>query len=117
MANLRKRATLKNVEYLKICFNTTANEIADQGMEQFYVRIINPIGETLAVEDLGSGITTNNRTGEEIRYTKVKELDYSNEEMSACFHWQPNTPFTKGTYDIEVYNKGYLAGAGSVTLK
>lgn len=113
----KKKSYAKNVEYLKICFDATANEITDAGMEQFYVRIINPIGETLAVEDLGSGITTNTKTGEEIRFTKVKELDYNNEEMSACFHWQPNAPFSKGTYDIEVYNKGYLSGNGSVTLK
>ena len=33
----KKKSYAKNVEYLKICFNTTANEITDQGMEQFYV--------------------------------------------------------------------------------
>ena len=70
----KKKSYAKNVEYLKICFDATANEITDAGMEQFYVRIINPIGETLAVEDLGSGITTNTKTGEEIRFTKVKEF-------------------------------------------
>jgi hypothetical protein len=113
----KKKSYAKNVEYLKICFDATANEIADPGMEQFYIRIINPIGETLAVEDLGSGITTNTKTGEEIRFTQVKELDYNNEEMTACFYWQPNTPFAKGTYDVEIYNKGYLAGTGAVTLK
>ncbi len=113
----KKKSYAKNVEYLKICFNATANEIADAGMEQFYIRIINPIGETLAIENLGSGITTNAKTGEQIRFTKVKELDYNNEEMATCFHWQPNTSFSKGNYDIEIYNKGYLAGSGSLTLK
>lgn len=113
----KKKNYANNVDYLKICFTATENEITDAGLEQFYIRIINPVGETLAVEDMGSGITTDSKTGEEIRFTQVKELDYNNEEMQACFHWQPNTPFTKGTYDIEVYNKGYLAGNGSVTLK
>lgn len=113
----KKKSYANNVEYLKVCFTATENEITEAGLEQFYIRIINPLGETLAVEDLGSGITTNTKTGEEIRFTQIKELDYNNEAQEACFHWQPNTPFSKGTYDIEVYNKGYLAGNGSVTLK
>ena len=113
----KKKNYANNVEYLKVCFTATENEITEAGLEQFYIRIINPLGETLAVEDLGSGITTNTKTGEEIRFTQIKELDYNNEAQEACFHWQPNTPFSKGTYDIEVYNKGFLAGSGSVTLK
>ncbi len=113
----KKKSYANNIDFLKICFTATQNEIAEAGVEQFYIRIINPLGETLAVEDLGSGITTNVKTGEEIRFTQVKELDYNNEEMQACFNWQPNTPFAKGSYDVEVYNKGHLAGSGSVTLK
>ncbi len=113
----KKKKYAKNVDYLKVCFNTTQNDVAEAGLEQFFVRVINPIGETLAMEDLGSGITTNTKTGEEIRYTKIKELEYNNDEMVSCFLWEPNSSFTKGTYEIEVYNKGYLAGTGSVTLK
>lgn len=113
----KKKKYAKNVDYLEICFDATKNEVTEHGLEQFFVRIINPLGETLAIEDLGSGITTNTKTGEEIRYTKIKELDYNNEQMRACFLWDPNTSFDKGAYEVEVFNKGYLAGTGSFNLK
>lgn len=113
----KQKKYAKNVDYLKVCFTASQNEVTEVGLEQFFVRIINPIGETLAIDDLGSGITTNTKTGEEIRYTKIKELDYNNEDQQACFHWDPNVPFTKGTYEVEVFNKGYLAGSGTFKLK
>ncbi|MEL6863869.1 MAG: hypothetical protein AAFP19_05595, partial [Bacteroidota bacterium] len=112
-----KKKSAKSVDRLKICFNATSNQVVESGNEQFFVRIINPLGETLAVEDLGSGVMTNAASNEEIRYTQVKELDYGNDEVNACMFWEPNTSFQKGTYEVEIYNKGYLAGKGSFTLK
>lgn len=107
----------KNVDQLKVCFTTTPNKLAGMGKETFLVRVINPLGETMAIEELGSGVFTNTRTGEEVRYTQAKEIDYDQEEVFHCVNWTPNVPFQKGTYDIEVYNEGYLAGAGKCVLK
>ncbi|RMG80460.1 MAG: hypothetical protein D6714_14605, partial [Bacteroidetes bacterium] len=99
------------------CFKTTVNDVAKAGPEQFYIRIINPVGETMAIEELGSGKMINKSTGEEILYTQVKEYDYANDETQLCFNWMPNVPFQKGRYDVEIYNKGHLAGKGSFLLK
>ncbi|HMQ48013.1 MAG TPA: hypothetical protein PKA00_11515 [Saprospiraceae bacterium] len=107
----------KNVEQLQVCFTTTANEVAEQGVEVFHVRIINPLGETMAVEGLGSGVFTNNKTGDQVRYTKAKEVDYDQKTQDLCIVWAPNQPFQEGNYEIEVYNKGYLAGATTLSLK
>lgn len=112
-----KKKYAKNIDMLKVCFKTTVNEVAKAGTEEFYVRIINPIGETMAIEELGSGKIVNKKTGEEIRYTQVKEYDYVNDETDLCFNWEPNAPFQKGNYDVEIYNKGHLAGKGSFNLK
>lgn len=105
------------MDQLKLCFVTTNNEITNAGREQFYVRIINPVGETLAIEELGSGVMTSAATNEAIRYTQIKEYDYNNDETQLCFLWEPNAVFQKGTYDVEIYNKGFLAGTGSFKLK
>lgn len=105
------------VDRLRVCFDATDNAVVEGGLEKFYVRIINPTGETLAVESLGSGVMTSSMTSEEIRYTKVKEIDYNNETTEACMLWEPSTEFQKGEYKIEVYNKGFLAGKGSFELK
>ena len=107
----------KNIDHLKVCFNTTINLVAEPATEQFFVRIINPLGETLAVEELGSGVTTNEMSQEQIRFTQIKEYDYNRDEKTLCMIWQPNLPFQKGNYEVEIYNKGYLSGKGSFQLK
>ncbi len=112
-----KTRSADKTDRIKVCFTTTQNEVTVPGTEKFYVRLINPIGETLAVENLGSGIMTSGASNEEIRYTQIKELDYVNDAMVGCFLWEPNTPFSDGKYTVEVYNKGYLAGTGSLLLK
>jgi len=43
---------------LKVCFTTTSNSVAQAGIEDFYVRAINPLGETMAIENMGSGVLT-----------------------------------------------------------
>lgn len=107
----------KNVDQLQVCFNTTENNVAEVGTEEFLIRIINPLGETLAIEELGSGTFVNNATGEEIRFTQAKELDYNREAGQICTSWSPDQPFSQGEYAVEIYNKGYLAGSGSFQLK
>lgn len=107
----------KNIDHLKVCFNTSVNQVVEPGSEQFFVRLINPLGETLAVEELGSGVLTNSANGEQIRYTQIKEAEYDSDEKTLCMIWQPNVPFSKGQYEVEVYNKGYKSGTGSFSLK
>jgi SMC interacting uncharacterized protein involved in chromosome segregation len=112
------KKSAKKVDQLKVCIRTTENKIAKPGTEVFYIRIINPIGETMAVEELGSGRFINKDTGEELRYTHMKEYDYNQDAADICFNWDPNTGnFGKGKYKVEVYNKGHLAGTGSFDLK
>jgi hypothetical protein len=112
-----KRGSAKNIDQLQICFQTTVNEVARPGREQFFVRLINPVGETMAIEELGSGIMTSNKTNEKIRYTQIKEYDYAQDETQLCLMWEPNVSFQEGEYTVEVYNKGYLAGTGAFKLR
>ncbi|MBK7225911.1 MAG: hypothetical protein WBB17_14500 [Saprospiraceae bacterium] len=107
----------KNTDFLKICFNTAANSNADSGNETFYLRVINPLGETQAIESQGSGIFTNETTGDEVRYSTVVKTDYSNAVKNVCGEWHNAGGFQAGVYQIEVYNKGYLSGTASIKLK
>lgn len=112
-----KKNNAKNVDQLQVCFTTTVNEVSDPGIEEFYVRIINPLGETLAIDELGSGVFTNSATGEQMRYTQIKEVEYDQNKGNYCMTWSPGVGFQEGNYDIEVYNKGFLAGSTSIVLK
>ena len=107
----------KKTDQLKVCFTTVVNELVRPGVEKFFIRILSPQGETLAIDDLGSGVITNSKTGEEVRFTQVAEYDYVNDETQLCFNWKPDVPFQSGEYGVEIYNKGYVAGQGSFSLK
>lgn len=115
---VKEENSAKSIDQIKVCFTTVENEVVKAGSEKFYVRIVNPLGETLAIEDMGSGMLTNKKTGEEVRFTKMEEIDYSNNEAQSCVVWAPtNASFTKGEYQIEVYNKGFQVGTTKLTLK
>ena len=112
-----EKSSARRVNQLKVCFTTLPNEVVKAGTEQFFIRIVNPRGETLAIEDLGTSTLVNRKTGEKVLYTQVKEYDYANKEARLCFVWAPSLAFQPGTYDVEIYNKGYLAGTGAFELK
>ena len=111
-----KRGTAKNIDLLKICFKANENTVADPGNEEFHLRIISPKGETIMVESMGSGVLTNVETGEEVAFTKAKELMYTGTDAMSCLSWQSETEMDNGLYAVEVYNKGYLAGKSTFKL-
>ena len=107
----------KNVDLLNICFETTGNQIVQPGTEEFFVRVINPLGETLAIEEMGSGVLVNALTKEQVRYTKAVDHQYNNDVGEVCVTWDAPAALAKGEYGVQVYNKNYLAGEGKFTLK
>lgn len=112
-----KKKYAKNIDRLEFCFVTSENLVVESGNETFHLRVINPLGETLAVEELGSGVMLDASTNEQIRYTQTGQVEYQNESGQVCMDWSPSTPFDKGLYAVEIYNKGYLAGRGEFNLK
>lgn len=113
----KDRNKADKINRLLICFDMEANEITEEGTEEFYVRIINPQGETLAMENLGSGVMVSSETQQKLRYTSIKEVKYDKQAGQACTAWAPGLSFQEGTYDIEIYNKGFLAGKTTYELK
>lgn len=114
---LRKKRYAKNIHLLKVCYKTTENLVAEKGREEFVVRIITPLGETMYIEDLGSGNFINKTTQEDARYTKTQDIAYEQSAANQCLNWKPDTPFARGNYQVEIYNKGYLAGTGTFRLR
>ncbi len=112
-----QKSYAKNTEKIQICFNTTENDLATLGNEEFLIRVINPIGETMSVEELGSGVFTSTKSKEQIRYTQKTEIAYEANQENVCINWEPNTSFSPGIYQLEIYNKGFLSGTGSFQLK
>lgn len=104
------------IDGLKICFTALDNPIVPKGSERFHVRVISPLGETLS-GGTGSGVLRNPNSGEEVRFTQYRDVDYEKTETNICMNWQPDLSFDPGQYTVEVYNKGFLAGMSTVNLK
>lgn len=113
----RTKSRAKRVDKLNVCFTAEANEIAEAGEETFYITVTDPTGVPLYLETLGSGIATDKRLGEEIRFTTSATVSYSNEPVQVCGAWEPGQNFVKGRYTVDVYNKGYKVGSGAFQLK
>lgn len=104
------------IDGLKICFTALDNPIVAKGNERFHVRVLSPLGETMS-GGTGSGVLRNPNTGEEVRFTQYRDVNYNKEQTNVCMNWQPDISFDPGQYSVEVYNKGFLAGMSTVNLK
>lgn len=114
---LKERSRAKDINLLRVCFITETNMVTGSGQKKFYIRIINPQGETVAYEDRGSGVLTNKLDNSQVRYTTSGEINYKNEDTNACIDWTVGDYMAKGNYKIEMYNNGFQVGKGSFTLK
>lgn len=114
---LARRKKAKNVEQLNVCFTATKNEVTSLKEEEFFLRIVDPLGETMSIESLGSGILIKESDQQPIKYTNRGVMQYNNEDKQVCMEWKPGIAFPSGTYEIEVYNKGYLSGKTTARFK
>ncbi|MGB0982754.1 MAG: hypothetical protein ACPG19_01870, partial [Saprospiraceae bacterium] len=115
----KETSRAKYVEKFNICFDVIKNELTEAGRNKFLLRIINPVGETIAVEQRGSGTFSNQEeSGTSTRFTKTATFDYNNEAPNICIDWiQEEKLANKGEYTFEIYNRGYLAGSKVIKLK
>jgi len=111
----RRRAA--NIEMLNICFETEVNQLADEGEEVFYVRILNPKGETISVESSGSGVLTLLATDTPVPYSTKQTIEYKHKKGEVCLVWAPQIPFEEGLYAVEIYNKGFVVGNTTFKLR
>lgn len=117
--NGKERAKNKanKINHLKVCFDLEDNNVAEAGIEQFFIRILNPDGETMTFENFGSGIMVESESGNQIRYTLIKGVQYNNDAANTCFDWAPEIEWASGEYGLQVFNKGFLVGESAFALK
>jgi hypothetical protein len=114
---LKQKSRAKSIDLLRTCFTTETNMVTPAGEKEFFVRIISPEGETVAVENSGSGVITNKLENTQVRYTTSGTINYNNEDTNACIDWMLPEKLAQGNYQIEMYNNGFLCGTGSFKLK
>jgi myosin heavy subunit len=115
--DIKGKSKAKDIEMLRTCVKTESNYVTPSGEKEFFVRLINPIGETVFIENNGGGILVNKLDETQVRYSYTGKFDYNNEDTEACLDWVLNDRLAKGEYDLEIYNNGFLVGKGNFKLK
>ena len=106
----------KAAESLKISFETGVNKVLDPGKVSLYVRIINPHGETIAINEQGSGvIPTADESAKKIEYTKKEDINWTQSNKKVVMYWNRYIK-DPGVYRVEVYQSGKVVGHGAVHL-
>ncbi len=113
---LSKRKSASSVDLLDLCFTMIPNEIADKGVEKFIIKLIGPDGVTVHNQQIG-GTFKKEADGTESKYTFSANYASPGKEEKVCTKYEPKMELQKGTYNIEIYNKGYLTGKGSFKLR
>ena len=112
-----KESSADEMQLVKVCFDMLKNDYADVGQEAFYLRLIAPDGNTVYNEKSGSGSLTKALDNSKVNYTKKYYVDYTGNAEEICLVWNKEVELTKGRYQVEVYNKGYLVGTTDFKLK
>ncbi len=106
---------INKLDKIKVCFETGDNKVLDAGNVTLYLRLINPQGNTIVQESMGSGIIKL-ADGTDAQYTKSVEFAFQNVSKKMCIYWAQNI-YAEGKYTAEVYQSGYKIGSTTFVLK
>ncbi len=116
MATLNERGSevtrVKRADRLRVDFVVSANEFADPGNIEIYLRIISPDGFPLSTEAL----PTFKFEGQTLTYSASRTVDYQNQDLPVSIFYS-GSGYIEGTYKIELYTNGYLLAKSEVTVK
>jgi predicted nuclease with TOPRIM domain len=103
----------KQAQKIKINFTVASNAVAEKGLHDVYVRIIDPTGNLITQTDSG----TFNADSQDLQYTYKTSIDFRDDGSGYVIDWVNPSPFQKGTYTVLLYADGYTMGKTSITLK
>ncbi|MDB4902105.1 MAG: smc 1 [Mucilaginibacter sp.] len=98
---------------IKINFTVASNDIAEKGMHDVYVRVIDPTGNLITSTDSG----TFNADGQDIQFTYKTSIDFKNDGSGYTIDWSNPSAFQKGDYTVLLYADGYTMGKTGFKLK
>lgn len=98
---------------LRINFSIVQNPLAQKGMHNIYLRVVDPSGNLIISNNNG----TFNSEEEELQYTYKTAVEYANDGKTYTVDWSNNGSFQKGNYTVLLYSDGYSMGKGSISLR
>jgi hypothetical protein len=98
---------------IKINFTVASNDIAEKGMHDIYVRIIDPTGNLITGTDSGPFTAD----GQDLQFTYKTSIDFKNDGSGYTIDWVNPAAFQKGDYTVLLYADGYTMGKSGFSLK
>jgi len=104
---------IKNASRLRVDFTLAANDLAEPGERVVYVRITSPDGYVQS----NASAATFEFEGERLTYTASREVDYKNDDLGVGIYYKDGAGFTAGTYKVQIYVDGRLAGETDLAMR
>lgn len=98
-------------DVLKISFTIAANPIAKTGDKEYYVQIIDATNAILGDKKLATF-----EGGKTLEYSFIASVKYENQSVDVSQDIA-GSKFAKGTYFVNLFDKGDMVSTSSVTLK
>ncbi|MDT3403967.1 hypothetical protein [Mucilaginibacter terrae] len=99
---------------IKVNFNIVSNPVAEKGVHDIYMRIIDPAGNLMVTTD--SGVFTADE--QELQYTYKTAIDFKDDGTMYTIDWvNPAEKFVKGVYTVILYADGFTMGKTEFKLK
>ncbi len=98
---------------IKVNFAVATNDLAQSGLHDIYLRIIDPTGNLVTGGDSGN-FTIN---AQDLQYTYKSSIDFKNDGSGYTIDWVNPAAFQKGTYSVLLYADGYQMGKSSFNLR
>jgi chemotaxis protein histidine kinase CheA len=106
-------ASAKRTNKVRICFDINQNLVAQPGNRDYFIRLVNPANQVLSL----SPDNTIPYEGENIQYSIKRTINYQNNAQQVCVVWNQNEKFTKGYYNIVVFEDGREVGYKLLALQ
>ncbi|MDA0309833.1 MAG: hypothetical protein O3C46_03855 [Bacteroidetes bacterium] len=104
----------KKTDRLSIAFVIAENSVATKGPHLAHLRLLNPEGFVLA--DAAQGVEKfKTLQGQDLPFSKKVEFNFDGSALPREIVWQQDV-FPAGTYTIEIYIDGALAGTKTIPL-
>ena len=98
---------------LRINFSLVNNPLAEKGLHNIFLRVIDPSGNLLIANNGGIFLSDD----EELQYSYKTAVEFANDGRNYTIDWSDGKTYQKGVYTVILYADGYTMGKGSVSLR
>ncbi len=98
---------------IKVNFTIASNELAQKGLHDIYLRVIDPTGNLVTTSNSGNF----NIDSQDMQYSYKSSIDFKNDGSGYVIDWVNPAEFQKGTYSVLLYADGYPMGKSSFNLR